>query len=278
MINAFFVTDLHGNKDKYDALINEIARDKPDIVFVGGDLLPHPCNVDFKGMNFLRDYLIPEFVLLRKSMHSEYPIILMIMGNDDPKSEEHIVNCGEKLGLWHYINNKHFTFREFRVFGYNFVPPTPFKLKDWEKYDINREVNPGCISPEEGKRSAPVQNSDSLKSTIEKDLFELAAEYPMDKSIFLFHSPPYGTNLDITAYRKEIADPHVGSRGIRRFIEKKQPYLALHGHIHESTRISGEWKEKIGNTFCFNGCTDSGKLALIKFPIEKPDEASLILF
>ncbi len=278
MINAFFVSDLHGKKEKYEKLIEHIIREKPDIVFVGGDLLPHPCNEDFKDLNFLRDYLIPEFVLLRKAMHSGYPIILMIMGNDDPKSEEHIINCGEKLGLWHYINNKHFTFREYRIFGYNYVPPTPFKLKDWEKYDTGREVNPGCISPEEGKRSTPFIEKEISNSTIEKDLNELAAEYPMNKSIFLFHSPPYGTNLDITAYRKEISDPHAGSKAIRKFIEKKQPFLALHGHIHESSRISGEWKELIGATYCFSGCTDTGKLAIIQFPLEKPKEAVYNLF
>jgi len=30
------------------------------------------------------------------------------------------------------------------------VPPTPFLLKDWEKYDVSAYVDPGCVSPEEG--------------------------------------------------------------------------------------------------------------------------------
>ena len=45
---------------------------------------------------------------------------------------------------------------------------------------------------------------------------------------------------------------HVGSKAVRWFIEKEQPPLTLHGHIHESPKMSGSWKDKIGNTICIN--------------------------
>jgi len=35
-------------------------------------------------------------------------------------------------------------------------------------------------------------------------------------------------------------------------MEKEQPLLSLHGHIHESQKMSGSWKDKIGNTICIN--------------------------
>ena len=35
-------------------------------------------------------------------------------------------------------------------------------------------------------------------------------------------------------------------------MEKEQPLLTLHGHIHESPKMSGSWKDKIGNTICIN--------------------------
>ena len=44
-------------------------------------------------------------------------------------------------------------------------------------------------------------------------------------------------------------DVHVGSIAIKRFIEAKQPMLTLHGHVHESTRLTGNWQQHIGNTF-----------------------------
>ncbi len=40
---------------------------------------------------------------------------------------------------------------------------------------------------------------------------------------------------------------HVGSTAVRTIIERYQPLVAVHGHIHES---SG--KDKIGKTECFN--------------------------
>jgi len=54
---------------------------------------------------------------------------------------------------------------------------------------------------------------------------------------------------------------------MRKFIEKKKPLLTLHGHIHESARITGHWKENIGNTNSFSGCHDGPELALIEFDI-----------
>ena len=50
-----------------------------------------------------------------------------------------------------------------------------------------------------------------------------------------------------------IADgAHVGSKAVMEFIENKQPPLTLHGHIHESPKMSGSWKDKIGKTICVN--------------------------
>jgi hypothetical protein len=40
---------------------------------------------------------------------------------------------------------------------------------------------------------------------------------------------------------------HVGCKAVRSVIERVQPMMGLHGHIHESRGI-----EKIGRTTCFN--------------------------
>jgi uncharacterized protein len=77
------------------------------------------------------------------------------------------------------------------------------------------------------------------------------------KCIFSLHAPPYQTHLDVApALTKDMrmqsgltAVPfqNVGSRAVRTIIEKYQPLVAVHGHIHESAG-----KEKLGNTWCFN--------------------------
>jgi len=37
---------------------------------------------------------------------------------------------------------------------------------------------------------------------------------------------------------------------LRAFIEDRQPYLTLHGHIHETVDLSGDFVERIGRTRC----------------------------
>ena len=41
----------------------------------------------------------------------------------------------------------------------------------------------------------------------------------------------------------------------------------MHGHIHESAAISGEWKQTIGRTLMLSAAHDGPELALIKFEL-----------
>jgi Icc-related predicted phosphoesterase len=60
-------------------------------------------------------------------------------------------------------------------------------------------------------------------------------------------------------------DLHVGSIAVQRFIESRQPLLTLHGHVHESARLTGHWRDKIGNTHVFGAAHDGPELALVHF-------------
>jgi Icc-related predicted phosphoesterase len=42
----------------------------------------------------------------------------------------------------------------------------------------------------------------------------------------------------------------VGSKAVYDFIEKNQPLLALHGHIHESPQMTGKWFAELVKTAC----------------------------
>jgi Icc-related predicted phosphoesterase len=151
-------------------------------------------------------------------------------------------------------------------------------LKDWERYDVSRYVDPGCISPEEGHRTVPVSPRAVRYSTIAKDLQELAGEGDMSASVFLFHTPPYQTALDRAALDGRMIDHvpldvHVGSIAVKRFIESRQPLLTLHGHIHESARLTGSWRDRIGSTNCFSAAHDGPELAMVRFDLRNPDAA-----
>lgn len=74
-------------------------------------------------------------------------------------------------------------------------------------------------------------------------------------SIFQLHSPPYGTGIDdaptldrdLKPIRGGTATGPVGSKSVLRVIEKFQPLLGLHGHIHES-----KGARNVGKTICIN--------------------------
>jgi Icc-related predicted phosphoesterase len=79
----------------------------------------------------------------------------------------------------------------------------------------------------------------------------------MKRCIFNLHAPPYGSGLDSAPELDSTLKPvtkagtvviaSVGSKAVRESIEKFQPMIGLHGHIHESRSVC-----KIGRTLCYN--------------------------
>jgi len=80
----------------------------------------------------------------------------------------------------------------------------------------------------------------------------------MENCVFNFHCPPYDSGIDAAPGLDQQLRPHIspaggfemiaaGSTAVRRAIEKHQPLLSLHGHIHESAGI-----RKLGRTLCLN--------------------------
>lgn len=283
---CFFVSDLHGRPDLYGKLFESIIDNPPDAVFMGGDLLPHSMmSVEIDGVvcrDFVGKYLIPEFARLRRDLGDHYPRVFLILGNDDNRNEEDSFIGAAATGLWDYVHDRMIEFGPYQIFGYSFVPPTPYQLKDWEKYDVSRYVDPGCVSPEEGMRSVPVPDWETRSSTIKEDLERLAGEEDLKRAIFLFHTPPYDTVLDRAALDGKMVDHvpvdvHVGSIAVRRFIESKQPLVTLHGHIHESSDLTGFWRDRIGKTHMFSAAYHGPELALVSFDPENPDEAVRLL-
>ncbi len=279
----FFVSDLHGDIEKYEKLFHSIEKQIPDAIFIGGDILPHfsvPAQgLDSDSNDFINDYLVKKMTDLKNRLNDSYPPVFLILGNDDGRFRETAILDAAAKGLWHYCHSRRIILDKYRVYGYAYVPPTPFRLKDWERYDVSRYTDPGCIPIEEGAFSHPVPESEKMYTTISDDLKKLANDDPMDNAIFLFHTPPYKTNLDRAALdNKKIdhvpLDVHVGSIAIKRFIEERQPLITLHGHVHESARITGSWKDRIGRTHAFSAAHDGKELALIRFNPEQPEKAS----
>jgi Icc-related predicted phosphoesterase len=112
------------------------------------------------------------------------------------------------------------------------------------------QKNPSYItSPDQADHLIPVDPTLYLRGreTIRDDLDQLPRPPDHKKTIYVMHSPPYRTKLDLIR-----AGGSAGSRSIRIFIEKSQPLLTLHGHIHESPELSGAYLDRIGETLCVN--------------------------
>lgn len=271
-MDCLFISDIHGKTKHLKKFFEICEKEKPEAVFIGGDVLPNQLSIKKP----IEDFLKKEFFLKIKNikkMLGENIRFFVILGNDDPRSFEKYFIDAEKKKIINYIHFKTVNINNLFSTGYAFVPPTPFQLKDWEKYDVSRYVDVGAISPEEGLRTVEINDDVKRYSTISEDLAILSKNSPPDKTIFLFHAPPYNSFLDrasLDDLKVDHAplDIHIGSVAIKKFIENKQPLLTLHGHAHESARLTGHWFEKIGKTFCFSAANDGPELAIIRFDTE----------
>jgi Icc-related predicted phosphoesterase len=110
---------------------------------------------------------------------------------------------------------------------------------------------------------------------IEKAIETLADQVnKMENAVFCFHAPPYDSkideapllNPDLTYVGWSHGEPvrgGVGSTAVRKAIEKYQPILGLHGHIHESAG-----SVKIGRTYCLNPGSEYTEAILKGFLVE----------
>jgi Icc-related predicted phosphoesterase len=283
MTLCFFVSDLHGQTARYHKLFERIVSEKPPIVFMGGDLLPAVRSAfnppdEHQPVEFLQ-YFETSLKTIRQKIPDRYPEIFLIPGNDDPASAVEVLREGETNGLWKWMHKQRVIWNQFSIYGYACVPPTPFLLKDWERYDVSKFIDPGNVAPEEGWHSVPYDEDELRNTTIQEELNQLTDEDDLSNAVFLFHAPPYQSKLDRAALdgmsiEHVPLDVHIGSIAIQRFIEQRQPLLTLHGHVHESSRLTGEWKERIGRTVAISAAIDSRELSLVRFELEAPENAT----
>ncbi len=153
--------------------------------------------------------------------------IIVSPGNDDYFCIDDVLKECERviypLNKVVYVDNHH------PMISYEYTNPTP--------WNTPRE------KPEE-----------ELKKDLEK-LFKMVHDY--ENLICMFHCPPFDSAID-TAPKLDkdkrivggafgIVKIPVGSKAVRECIEKYQPQIGLHSHIHESPGLT-----KIGRTICIN--------------------------
>jgi Icc-related predicted phosphoesterase len=269
-MSVVYTSDLHGNKELYSELFELAEARGAQAVVIGGDMLPIRGSFQYSLLeqkDFIFSYLEPQI----KEFLSKAPqtTIYAMLGNDDwGASNTHLKNLeGQGIlsllhGRRHALGDRH------ELIGYAHVPPTPFVIKDAERRDLQTDSaeQQGCTACcSRGAKIIvvdPGQYFARMKS-IEEELEELPTPRESQVAVYVMHSPPFRTNLD-----RLFDGRWIGSRAIRRFIENHQPYLTLHGHIHESSEISGHYWDRIGKTICINPGQSNEELYAVVFELE----------
>ena len=243
MMKAVFVTDIHGDEKSLTKTL-EIGKNK-DVraVFIGGDIGPFLDPFGDTGQSIIhnqRDFLENVFIpKIREFVEKTKKDVFVIMGNDDFEVNIDLLKKAEKEGILKLVHMKKAKLDNTHVIGYSYINPIPSMMQDWEKSEKH----------------------------IERDLKKIAKGIEHENTIWLFNAVPFDTNLDIVR-----SGTHVGSKSIKRFIGETQPRVTLHGHIHESPEMSGNFYEKIGRTISIN----PGNKYIAIFDIDNPQEMEFV--
>jgi Icc-related predicted phosphoesterase len=282
-MKVLYTSDLHGEIHLYQELLALTISSSADIVALGGDLLPSfPPTKRYEDMlpnqrSFVDQFL---FLFLKRIVETtSIKQIFLIPGNWDlgypylfKEPMDGIIDLNQRS---YRLKNG------YELIGYPFVPPTPFRPKDYEKMDDLEsdwppQKNPSYIrSSDQTDQLTPIDPYLFLRQreTIREDLDRLPKPLHQKRAIYIMHSPPLGTRLDLIQGGKSA-----GSHSIKAFIEEHQPLLTLHGHIHESPDLSGAYFDRIGETLSINpgqsvwSERETGKLYAVTFEIEKVEE------
>jgi Icc-related predicted phosphoesterase len=240
-----YASDLHGHWPHYSAL-DELCRERrPRVLVLGGDLLPKEAGRLVYRIPAQAECLFGRVLPMLAALREECGTLSLVMlGNDDFAAHQQPLEqeC-EKLGLLS-LHGRSVTVDDVAFAGCSYVSYTPFRLKDWELPEYRGDMpRTGCIADgcSGTYRTAEPPAEQSVAESLRKLVLHEAAT-----QVLVVHAPPYGTGLD-----RLWDGTGAGSVAVRDFVLEQQPTVSLHGHIHESPRVSGRWAETLGSTLAF---------------------------
>lgn len=260
MLPFVYVTDLHGSRWRYERTLALAVESGAALLISGGDLLPHG-RMHEEQARFVERFLDPYLAACRDRGIR----CLLIPGNDDLAAHDPLLDavCDRHPPAANVARRKA-AVGPYDVVGLDLVADFPFRLKDRARMDTRDAAFPpqspgGIFSTAGGWREVPDWPAHARTlPTIEDELAALPAPRDPERAVYLLHGPPAGLGLDICR-----GGAAVGSRAVLRFLERVQPRLALHGHIHESPEESGEWRGAVGRTVCIQPGQAPGSLTVV---------------
>lgn len=253
-MKLLFCSDLHGDEAHYTRLLSVAQETRPQLIILGGDMLPddsalYPDKMGHGQPAYVRGPFKKFIAALRQASGCES--VMTIFGNHDWGSSVTATTELEAEGLLNVLRlDKPVVFHGVSFVGYSSTPPTPWFVKDFERLDQPKDKPPllGGARWDARFNRPSTLSATAIFSTTKTMMEELAALKPPPAPwVFVAHSPPSESLLD--RYYGNLA---WGSKAVRAAIEKHQPMLSLHGHIHQSHEVTGQFMEKIGRTVAVN--------------------------
>lgn len=283
MTTLFFATDIHGSDICWNKFLNAGKFYGAEVLILGGDMTGKAVVpfLDLGGGKYKLTLLQQDFHIQGESEYQEmvkrvrsrgyYPYrvtpdeLQELSQTPDKVHEIFLREVLRVLEQWMEIATRKLTGTGIRMY----VSPG-----NDDQFEIDALI---CQSPvitlAEGKVipldshiemiSSGWSNRTPWNTYREEDEPDLARRYETmiaglqnpNQAVFNIHVPPYRSNLDEAPELDETLRPKyagnalkpVGSTALRAAIEKYQPLLGLHGHIHE-----GRGHSRIGKTLCIN--------------------------
>ena len=247
------LSDLHGIRSRFEKA-RRLVDKGIEALLLGGDIAQNG-SPDFQQANVRACFEI----LLSGKKDTR---IFVIPGNDDWKVVEETLREMPEVAV--PTDRAYPLDDSFFIIGYPYVPITPFLFKDYEKWDDDR--NPEMPADPAELESAMIANRLNLggyrtrgleryefdfdpadrKDNISADMKKLAGLNDPQKTVYLFHCPPFGFFDFGMGIEGRV---HIGSRSIAEFIRKNDPWLTIHGHSHEAVSVmKGEFTFCIGKS------------------------------
>lgn len=290
---VFFTTDVHGSTVVFKKFINAGKFYEAQVLILGGDMIGKMIVpiVSRGNRHFSANYLGKlydviegeELDKLEANLENSglYPVRLTPEEVQAYKEDRSLVEkrfaelAKERLSRWLDIAEERLRGTGIRCY----VQPgndDPYEVDSvFRSSEIIQNVDGRLIQLDDDHEMINVGAANQTPWNCPRDKTEEQLEQMIEKvaihlknpaqAVFNLHVPPHDTNLDIAPELDETLTPKlsltggfkmvsVGSRAVRKAIEKYQPLLGLHGHIHESRSA-----QKIGKTLCINPGSEYGE-------------------
>jgi uncharacterized protein len=286
---VFFTTDVHGSERCFRKFLNGAAAYKADVLVLGGDVTGKRVVPVVQDGDVYRGALDGSEHLLRSedeltrferraadaglyAWRTDEPGVARLGADEQAVEAVFLELASARLRSWLALAEERLDGTGTRLF-FNLGNDDPFDL------DAIVDGSPAAVFPEgrlveldEHRVMASVGFANQTPWHCARDIPEDELGARIDAAVangdragrqlvLNLHCPPYDSGLDTAAVLSEDLTPitqgghvllgPVGSTAVRAAIERHQPILSLHGHIHESRGIAN-----IGPTLAINPGTE----------------------